>query len=409
MNILFLTLVKMESLEHRGIYHDLMREFSKNDHQLYIVSPSERRDKQSTSIKKEKNAYLLNVKTLNIQKTNFVEKGFSTLTVEKFFLKAIKKFFKDVKFDLVIYSTPPITFTNLIKYIKKRDNAKSYLLLKDIFPQNAVDMKMLSEKSFLFRYFRKKEKELYHISDKIGCMSQANVDFLLKYNSEIAKDKTEINPNSIEVKNHIQPSVKQKNIIRFKFGIPQDRKIFIYGGNLGKPQGIDFLVETLDAIKNNNNIFFVIVGSGTEHGKIRNWMEDNRPNNILLLSALPKTEYDELVRCCDVGLIFLHKDFKIPNYPSRLLSYLEYKMPVLAATDQNTDVGTDLTKNGCGIAVYSGDVKAMVLAINKFVSMSDDDFEKMRENSFRFLENEFKVSSSYDKIIYSINSNKITS
>lgn len=105
---------------------------------------------------------------------------------------------------------------------------------------------------------------------------------------------------------------------------------------------------------------------------------------------------------CDVGLIFLHKDFKIPNYPSRLLSYLEYKMPVLAATDKNTDVGADLIKNNCGIAVYSDDVQAMVVAINVFVSMSENDFEKMRQNSFGFLKKEFQVSISYDKIINSV-------
>ena len=171
---------------------------------------------------------------------------------------------------------------------------------------------------------------------------------------------------------------------------------------MGKPQGIDFLIETLNICQHNGSVFFIIVGSGTEYGKIKNWMEANNPENILLLSALPKNEYDELVGICDVGLIFLHKDFKIPNYPSRLLSYLEYKMPVLAATDKNTDVGADLIKNNCGIAVYSDDVQAMVVAINVFVSMSENDFEKMRQNSFGFLKKEFQVSISYDKIINSV-------
>ena len=46
-----------------------------------------------------------------------------------------------------------------------------------------------------------------------------------------------------------------------------------------------------------------------------------------------------LANSCDVGLIFLDKRFTIPNFPSRLLSYMQASMPVLAATDVNTDIG----------------------------------------------------------------------
>ncbi|WP_294234865.1 glycosyltransferase family 4 protein [uncultured Chryseobacterium sp.] len=402
MNILFLTLVKIDSLRQRGIYHDLMREFSKHGHHLYIISPSERREKLKTSLKAEGNTKFLNVKTLNIQKTNFIEKGFSTLLIEKFFSKAVKKYFADVKFDLVIYSTPPITFTNLIKYIKKRDKAKTYLLLKDIFPQNAVDMKLISDHGILYNYFRNKEKQLYNISDKIGCMSRANINFVLKHNPKISQDKAEINPNSIEVQNFKELTLQEKSEIRKKFKIPLNKKTFIYGGNLGKPQGVDFLIETLNLKINDNDIFFVIIGSGTEYEKIEKWIIKNIPKNVLFLPALPKKEYDYLVQVCDVGLIFLHKEFTIPNYPSRLLSYLEFKMPVLAATDKNTDIGSDIVENKCGLSVYSGSIEEMNYAINTFKLMSQLEFEKMRENSFNFLLKNFQVYESYIKILNSV-------
>ncbi|MFP3733092.1 glycosyltransferase WbuB, partial [Bacillus sp. SIMBA_006] len=86
-------------------------------------------------------------------------------------------------------------------------------------------------------------------------------------------------------------------------------------GNLGKPQGIDFLIETLKAKSDDERAFFVVIGSGTEYNKIRNWFDTFRPKNALLLSAVPKSDYDRLVQTCDIGLIFLHKDFTIPNYP----------------------------------------------------------------------------------------------
>ncbi|MFP8893530.1 MULTISPECIES: glycosyltransferase family 4 protein [Chryseobacterium] len=399
MNIMFLTLVKINTLKERGIYQDLMREFSQHGHYLYIVSPVERCENQKTNVKKEGNTVFLNVKTLNIQKTNFIEKGISTLTIDKLFLRAINKHLPEVKFDLIIYATPPITFTNLIKYIKKRDQAKTYLLLKDIFPQNAVDMQLMSKKGLLYNYFRNKEKELYLISDKIGCMSDANLKFVMEHNPFIPKEKLEVNPNAIELLPINKEMSYQYKEIHAKYGIPENRKIFIYGGNLGKPQGIDFVIETLKTKSEDDRLFFVIVGSGTEFGKMRKWFDTFRPKNALLLSAIPKTEYDLLVQSCDVGLIFLHKDFTIPNYPSRLLSYLEFRLPVLTATDSSTDIGTDVVKNNCGIAVHSANLQEMIKAIDKFVEMDSNDFEEMRENSRKFLEREFLVQQSYDKII----------
>lgn len=140
----------------------------------------------------------------NITKCSIIEKGISSLQIEYKFKSAIKRYFKDTKFDLILYSTPPVTFSSVIQFFKRRDNAKTYLLLKDIFPQNAVDIGMLSKTGFkglLYRYFRLVEKKLYAISDRIGCMSPANVEYLLANNPEIESSRTEICPNSIEMRN----------------------------------------------------------------------------------------------------------------------------------------------------------------------------------------------------------------
>ena len=186
MNVIFLTLVRISDIEERGIYQDLMRKFRDEGHQVYVVTAAERRQGQETSLVDSHGVKILNVKTLNVQKTNIVEKGMGTLLIESQFKSAIKKYLENISFDLITYSTPPITFTNVVKYLKRKNpNAISYLQLKDIFPQNAVDIGMFGERSILNWYFRKKEKALYKTSDFIGCMSPANVEFVLKQNPEI--------------------------------------------------------------------------------------------------------------------------------------------------------------------------------------------------------------------------------
>ncbi len=399
MRVLFLTMVKISSFDERGIYTDLLRKFHSEGHEVNVVCPIERRENKNSFILKEDKGNILNVKTFNLQKTNIVEKGLGILAIEYQFLSAIKKYYSNVKFDLILYSTPPITFSKVINYIKKRDGAYSYLLLKDIFPQNAVDMKMIKKDSLLHKVFLRKEKFLYNLSDAIGCMSPANVDFILKHNPEIGSSKVEVNPNSIDPIT-FDYSEEQKRVIRNKYGVPIDKKVLVYGGNLGKPQGLDFLLKTI-AKSSNEKAFFLIIGDGTEYDRIDGWFKKYKPTNAKLLKRLPKEDYDTLLASCDVGLIYLHPDFSIPNFPSRLLSYLEMKMPVIAATDSNTDIGDIIEMAKCGFKVLSGDTKKMNQVIAELID--NNKIEIMGNHAWSLLQSNYVVDFSYQLITNKIN------
>lgn len=238
-------------------------------------------------------------------------------------------------------------------------------MLKDIFPQNAVDLGMMKEGSILHRIFRSKEERLYQISDCIGCMSPANCEYLISHNPSVNPDKVELCPNAIMPVDIPKLSESERNELLSKLGIPTDKTLFIYGGNLGKPQGIDFLLKVIEANESNSNSHIVIVGSGTEYPKIARWFEKNNPENSTLLSALPKAEYDRLVRACHIGLIFLDPRFTIPNFPSRLLSYLENSMPVLLATDTNTDIGRIAEREDFGLWSESGNIETFMAHLKK--------------------------------------------
>ena len=392
MNILFLTLHPISDISERGIYTDLTREFIRHGHQIYIVVPAERRFHLPTGIKESEGAKILSVKTLNIQKTNLIEKGLGTLLLEYQSQRAIRKYWKNIKFDLILYSTPPITFNRVISSVKRRCEAKTYLLLKDIFPQNAVDLGMFSKGSFVYKLFRKKEERLYQLSDYIGCMSPANVEYVLRHNPSITAERVEVCPNSIEL--HGKKSGYNNGVLLQKLNIPTDKLLLIYGGNLGRPQGIDFLMNVLAANEKRTDTYFVVVGNGTEYGKISQWFRNNTPHNSCLIPSLPKQEYDDLVSACDVGLIFLDNRFTIPNYPSRLLSYLENRMPVLMATDMNTDIGPIAEKNGYGLWTESGNLETFMEMV-EFVAEDREKLKLMGEKGYDYLKENYTVERTY--------------
>ncbi len=398
MNVLFMTLVGFESLKESGLYTDLLREFVRNGHKVYAISPIEKRWHQGTHLIKEENTQILRLKIGNTQKTNTIEKGISTLMIEPTFKKGIKKYFSDVKFDLVLYSTPPITLTSAIQYVKRRDGAKTYLMLKDIFPQNAVDLGMMSKtgiKGLLYKHFRRQEKRLYAISDRIGCMSQANVDYVIKHNPEVNPEKVEVCPNSIEVIDKSVDEVTRKTI-RVKYGIPLDKKVFVYGGNLGKPQGIPFLIECLKKCFDIEEAFFLIVGDGTEYGIIEEYVKTSGQCNLKLMRQLPKEDYDTMVGACDVGMIFLDHRFTIPNFPSRLLSYMQAKLPVLAVTDPNTDIGKVIMEGGFGWWCESDSVVAFSDIIDSIVAYGTGN---KGEKGFKYLKENYTVERGYEIVM----------
>ena len=398
MNILFISISSLPHLSEHSISLDLIRRFRENGHNMYVLSSLNRRDGSETYLTEEENCKIVRVKIGKNKKAGLITKGLTTLSIPKIYISAIKKYYSDIKFDLVMYPTPPITFAKVVEFVKKRDVAKSYLLLKDIFPQNAVDIGMMNKsglKGFIYRHFRKVEKKLYKLSDYIGGMSEANREYILKHNPEISADKVEICPNSIEVLDTIV-SLSERDDIRSKYGIPLDKKVFVYGGNLSKPQGIPFIIECLKRVQNHTNAYFVIVGDGTDFPKLERYIAENNPCNIKLMKKLPKRDYERLVAACDVGMIFLDHRFTIPNFPSRLLSYMQSKMPVLACTDPNTDVGKVITEGGFGWWCESNDAEKFMAVVDLALR---ENLQSMGQKGYEYLLEHYTVETAYNIIM----------
>ena len=220
-------------------------------------------------------------------------------------------------------------------------------------------------------------------------MSPANVDFLRRHNPYYPAERVEVAPNSVILTYGTALSAAERDTIRAKYNLPKDKPVFVYGGNLGRPQGIDYLISCLEANKNRTDCFFLIVGDGTECYKLVDWYErQNRKDQLCvrLLPFLPKNEYNVLERACDVGMIFLDHRFTIPNYPSRLLGHLESKLPVLCATDPNTDVSRIAQENGYGYWCESVRPEDFTALVDK---MLRSDRKAMGERGYEFLKHNY--------------------
>lgn len=382
MNILFLSM----SLELgcKDLYCDLIDSLLKRNHKITVVR-SLPNIKQTTYQKQASGLKVLDVKTGDPFSKNLIKKGLNQIMIGVYLKQSIKKYLSKEKYDLILYATPPVTLANLVKYCKTKYHAKTFLMLKDIFPQNAVDLEMMNKNSLVYKYFRNEEKKYYKYSDYIGCMSQANLDYVLKHNPEINKEKVHIFPNAISIDS------------LGKTDFNEEQTIFMFGGNLGKPQNLSLLINLSRKLKDYPKAKFVIVGGGTEQEVIIDYVTNEKPKNLIFNRRLPQEEYEKLLQSADVGLISLDPRFTIPNVPSRMQSYMKLKKPILAITDTATDIRNMLIDNDCG---WWCDAKNLNDAekIVKLICENKEEQKIKGLNGFEFLKKEFDVESNADKI-----------
>lgn len=389
MNILYLSAVPFKINKNPSIYTDLIQELTNFGDKITVLSIDS--GLKPFQIKKvsQKNINLMYIGSFRLYNVNLFKKGLSILSLPFFMKRAIKKI--DIsKFDIILYETPPITWTGIIKEIKKKNKIKSFLMLKDIFPQNAVDIGLMKKSSFIFKYFKRKEKLLYEVSDYIGCMSKGNIEYIIKNNSKIPKEKLYYFPNT-------KKDTGSRNI-----DFQKEKLQFVYGGNMGLPQGVLNIAPAISYFKNDREIEFIFIGKGTEWNKINEYFKEQK--NVQVLESLPREEYEKLLSSCDAGFIFLDSRFTIPNYPSRTLAYLEKGIPIIAATDKNTDIKDLIFDNKVGLWSCSDDINSLIENI-KIMKENREIRRKFSKNARELFLKEFQVEKSVELLHKYINNN----
>ena len=383
MNILYLSAVPFKIDKNPSIYTDLIQGLISFGDKVTVVSIDS--GLKPFQIKKitQKNIDLVHIGSFQLYNVNIFRKGLAILSLPFFMKRVIKKI--DIsKFDVILYETPPITWAGIVEEII------SFLMLKDIFPQNAVDIGLMKKNNFIFKYFKRKEKLLYEVSDYIGCMSKGNMNYILENNPKILKEKVCYFPNT------------KKDTGNENINLKKEKLQFIYGGNMGLPQGVLNIAPAISYFKNDEDIEFIFIGRGTEWNRINEYFKEQK--NVKVLESLPREEYEKLLSSCDVGFIFLDSRFTIPNYPSRTLAYLEKGIPIIAATDKNTDIKDLILDNGVGLWSCSDDINSLIENI-KMMKENKEIRKEFSKNARELFLKEFQVEKSVELLHKYINNN----
>lgn len=351
MNILFLFVSVPNLDKSNNIFASLIKEFKKQGHNVFVSTKEE--NKLPTRVNYEAGIPVLRIKSRDFKGVKSSVK--KALAYQEYTIKQAYKtyrVFKKERIDLIIsHSLPPeLAFTT--NYLKKRYNCKIYLIQTDYIWQDAVAFNYFSKNSIIAKYYQYWESKMFHSADLIGCPTQGNIDFIQSYYPKIASSKFRFlpfwqQPISIDNLNITKDTEKDS---RFKV---------VYGGSIGAAQRVDRIIDLAEKCKDYKDIVFIIVGKGAYLEELIKKTNEKKLNNVIFKQHMPQDEYIAFLSSCDVGIVILNDKIASPNFPSKTLSYLNMKIPILAALDYCTDFGKYLEQNNAGLWCYSDDLEAL--------------------------------------------------
>ena len=341
----------------------------------------------------------INVGDYYSAKVTKIDKGLTMLKLPYVFGYNIKKYLGKNNYDLIITSTPMLNSSLLIKKLKSIYNSKVMLIIWDIFPQNAIDLKIIKNR-FVINMFSKNYSRAIELADYISCMSYGNQKYLSeKYPS--ALNKLFVLKNWAQIKK--KPKFNKK-VIREKYGYNEQDFICIFGGNMGKPQKLENILELAKKSSEDRNIKFLFVGKGTEKNLLENKVKNENISNVKFLGYIPREDYELIIASCDIGLVSLDERFTVPNFPSKTTDYFKLELPILASLDScaAADYGNFLQNEvKGGLLASAGNTDELYYQLLKLKN-NYELRKKLGKNGRQYYENELGVDKACEVIMQQI-------
>ena len=258
--------------------------------------------------------------------------------------------------DVILVYSPPLFYGVTALALRWITGGKTVLNIQDLFPQSAVDLKLLKN-GFLIGTFRKLESWLYRSADHITVHSSGNQEHVMRHGGR--NGRVSVAPNVVDT-NSLRPGARE-NEFRRRHGIPGSAIVFSFAGVLGYSQDLDTVIEAARSLAGIPELLVYIVGDGVEKPRLLELAKDC--GNVRFLPMLPKEEYAELLHASDVGLVTLRAAVQTPVVPSKILSLMAGGRTVLAALPLHGDAPRLIEEAGCGRCVEPENMRALAEAM----------------------------------------------
>jgi len=244
------------------------------------------------------------------------------------------------QWDAVVWYSPSIFFGPLVRFLKKGSRCPSYLIIRDIFPEWAVDMGLMG-KGLPYRFFKAIADYQYASADVIGVQTPGNKNY---FHAWFAQEKGQLDV----LQNWIADAPAAACSIDLRESALAGRKLFVYAGNMGVAQGMDNILELVDAMQTRSDVGFVFVGRGSHSQRLKTDAAQRKLSNVLFFDEIEASEIPGLYAQCHVGIVALDVRHKTHNIPGKFISYMQAGLPVLAMINPGNDLEAMIATHAVG-------------------------------------------------------------
>lgn len=342
---------------------DLARALLAQGHHVALAAPDDVLDRPM-ELRDEDGLTVLRVRSGRRKGAGLLARAINEILMPGRLWKRGKGFFREFACDLVIFYSPSIFFPPLVHRLQRLHRCRTYLILRDMFPQWAVDAGMLRE-GLVCGYFRRMERRQYALADVIGVQSPKNLKYFADRPGLAGDARLDV------LYNWKADTPKPGSIgLREKLGLA-GRVVFFYGGNIGVAQGMDSLLELAHRLRDRPDAHLLLLGEGSEVPRLQQLARQRGLANVSFHPAVSQADYLAAVGEFDVGLISLDAALKTHNIPGKLLDYLYHGLPTLAAINPGNDLGDLLADSGAGRVCTHGDHVAFAAAARELLDDAD--------------------------------------
>jgi glycosyltransferase involved in cell wall biosynthesis len=379
------------TLVHAKMLHELGSEFKRLGHSVVLIAPGSPEQPSKLNVVNIQGIEYWKFKSGVLRGQGKIKRAINETLLSYKAWHAIKSKVRSTNFDLVVCYSPSIFFGLLVKKIKEETKAYSYLVLRDNFPQWAIDEGIISKGSLLEKYFRCFEEINYKVSDKIGLMSPKNNEIFNQQTSD--KYSSQVLFNWADLAENITTPFD----LRKKLNLTNEF-IYFYGGNIGHAQDMGNLLRLASSMQCIDNVHFVFLGQGDEVDLVKDTITLQDLTNTSFLPSVTQDEYKSILKEVDVGLFSLSKHHKSHNFPGKLLGYMHAGLPILGSVNFGNDLIDIVAENNAGYIFVNGEDE-LFSASAKELAKSPDLRVKTGDKGKQLLKSVFSVESAAQKIL----------
>lgn len=338
---------------------DLALELRKQGHAPAVVTPCADLGRV-WGLEDDDGVRVLRVKAMRTKNVRYARRALAELLlpVALYWGFRISPLYRE-SWDGVVWYSPTIFLGPFVRQLKRHFRAKGYLILRDLFPDWAVDAGVM-RRGVAYALLKRIERYQYGVADTIGVQSQGNI-------RAVARTVRRGAPTIEVLENWKNPQVCEENDKRLSTTTLAGKAVFVYAGNMGVAHAVGQAMDLAAGLRDRGDVGFLFVGRGSDVDRLRRRALRENLTHVLFMDEIASEEIPGLLGQCHVGILTLHPGHKTHNIPGKFLTYLWAGLPVLAFVNAGNDLENLIREEGVGYASTDGAVGELCRAANELL------------------------------------------